>query len=65
MAFLRKLHDIVFPKRYQSAWARQQDERENRWRNHRDVVLKEELRLFANRMRTGKMMVNPLNVIAI
>lgn len=65
MTLMRTLSDIVFPKRYLSAWARQKDEYENRWRNHRDVVLKGELRLFANRMRTGQMTVNPLRVIAI
>ena len=53
MTFLRKLSDIVFPKRYPSAWARQKDEHQNRWQEHRIAVLKKQCIEFANRKRTG------------
>lgn len=54
MTFLRTVSDIVFPKRYLSAWARQEIERETRRQKNRDDIIKGELRLFANRMRTGR-----------
>lgn len=54
MTFLRTVSDIVFPKRYPSAWARQEIERETRRQKNRDDIIKGELRLFANRMRTGR-----------
>lgn len=51
MAFLRMLSDFVFRKRYPSAWARQEIEREKRWKKLRDDDLKREGREFANRRR--------------
>ena len=53
MTFLRKLSDIVFPKRYPSAWARREMEREIRWREHRIAMLKKVSIDFANHMRIG------------
>jgi hypothetical protein len=52
MSFLRDLSNIFSPKRYPSAWARQQTEREDRWRKIRSDLLEEEYRKFANRRRT-------------
>lgn len=54
MTFLRKLSDIVFPKRYPSAWARQKDEHQNRWRDHLRFIIEEQRRSFANDIRTGR-----------
>ena len=54
MTFLRKLSDIVFPKRYPSAWARQEMEHQNRWREYREIILEEYGRSFANAIRTRR-----------
>lgn len=56
MNIFRTISDIVFPKRYPSAWTRREMERENRWNNLRDSVLREEKRKFANNMRTMHVM---------
>ena len=51
MNVFRKIHDIVFPKRYPSAWERQIQEREDRWANFRDTTIKEQGLKFSNRRR--------------
>ncbi len=53
MSFLGELYNFIFPKRYPSAWGRQQIERETRRRNLRDEAIKREGREFANRRRTS------------
>jgi hypothetical protein len=55
MNVFRVIHDIVFPKRYTSAWARQVEERETRWANLRIHSMKEEGLKFSNRRRTSRM----------
>jgi len=56
MSFLRVLSDIIFPKRYPSAWERQRIAREKRWRDLRDDALQREGREFANRRRMSAVM---------
>lgn len=51
MEFFCKIHDVVLPKRYLSAWARQRKEHEDRWRQIQIHFIKEEGRRLSNRLR--------------
>jgi hypothetical protein len=55
MNVFRQIHDIVFPKRYPSAWERQIQDRETRWAHFRAISIKEEGLKFSNRRRTMRM----------
>jgi hypothetical protein len=52
MNVFRKIHDIVFPKRYPSAWVSQEMDQETRRQKNRDEILKGEIRRLANYRRT-------------